>query len=438
MSHRLYYSALAGAPQAPAAIQFKDPRSKEDIAALLEAGGSAMLLELRIGGGANGAQTVFPGSTHKSGEAIAWEDRFGEPAAVADADLLRAAARTAAACMMARLWPPVGVRHDLKLAVGGFLARCGLSVSEVRLFAEAIGRAVEFRTKIDVKDTVRCAGDAAEAFAKGENVYGFPMIAEYFGEKVAKRLAEWLGFNGATDDKGAGADDDKGAAGADAESAKQTAARQREARARALAARQQSAQAANRTLVKRAAADAPLTPVMKFLDEHLTTDEPEPPMRNINGVPVEVRERSPSIDFHELNSEGENEAGLENKAQLPAPPIPLISEHDATSLAIMVERYLDYYVETANSVRDVAPPAGFLNHYAAYRDSNLPIVRAVATMPLVLPNRRILSSNGLDRKNEIVFRIPPELMKFIPDPGTITKEEVLRLSNTCWTTGSST
>src|SRR3712207_8239719 len=37
------------------------------------------ILEVRIGGGGKGAQTVFPGSVHESGEPIEW-DRDGDPA----------------------------------------------------------------------------------------------------------------------------------------------------------------------------------------------------------------------------------------------------------------------------------------------------------------------------------------------------------------------
>jgi hypothetical protein len=41
-----------------------------------------MILELRIGGGHKGAQTVFPGSAHETGEPIAWD----EPSEITQAD----------------------------------------------------------------------------------------------------------------------------------------------------------------------------------------------------------------------------------------------------------------------------------------------------------------------------------------------------------------
>ncbi len=46
-----------------------------------------MILELRIGGGGKGAQTVFPGSVHETGELIAWDEK--ENIARAEGDSLK-------------------------------------------------------------------------------------------------------------------------------------------------------------------------------------------------------------------------------------------------------------------------------------------------------------------------------------------------------------
>jgi Bifunctional DNA primase/polymerase, N-terminal len=62
-SHWLYKTNLAHTEDA-AALQFKNPHMGKT------PDEPAMLLELRIGGGGKGAQTVFPGSTHESGEQI--------------------------------------------------------------------------------------------------------------------------------------------------------------------------------------------------------------------------------------------------------------------------------------------------------------------------------------------------------------------------------
>lgn len=89
-SHRLYYTDLAVTVE-KSTQQFTDPRTKQ------------MLVELRIGGGDKGAQTVFPGSTHEDGEAIAWEED-GNPADAGDLD-------------KRRLYTPGGASSPLAYAV---------------------------------------------------------------------------------------------------------------------------------------------------------------------------------------------------------------------------------------------------------------------------------------------------------------------------------
>jgi hypothetical protein len=89
-SHLLYGSTLA-AKIDKANLQFKDIDG-------------TVMLELRIGGGGKGSQSVFPGSTHTSGEAIEWA-RDGELVTVDDDELLRQMHRLATAVMLARHCP---------------------------------------------------------------------------------------------------------------------------------------------------------------------------------------------------------------------------------------------------------------------------------------------------------------------------------------------
>jgi hypothetical protein len=71
-AHWLYYTDLSVSAD-KAVLVFNDPAT------------GGRVLELRIGG-ASGAQTVFPGSTHEdTGEAITWEEG-GEPASVGGDD----------------------------------------------------------------------------------------------------------------------------------------------------------------------------------------------------------------------------------------------------------------------------------------------------------------------------------------------------------------
>jgi hypothetical protein len=79
-SHHLYVADAEIIDHA--AMAFDDPN---------RAGEEARLLELRVGGGGKGAQTVFPPSVHKNtGELICWE-KNAEPARVVGRDLLRKA-----------------------------------------------------------------------------------------------------------------------------------------------------------------------------------------------------------------------------------------------------------------------------------------------------------------------------------------------------------
>ena len=126
-SHYLYRCDFADVID-KAALQFKEPPSK------------GMLVELRVGGGGSGAQTVFPGSTHESGEAIEWvPGKNREPVHVDARRLKSAVARLAAGSLLVRHWPNDG-RHDLALTLGGFLARAGWTPEDVGAFFEAVAR----------------------------------------------------------------------------------------------------------------------------------------------------------------------------------------------------------------------------------------------------------------------------------------------------------
>jgi hypothetical protein len=179
-SHRLYVTPLAESDD-KAAIRYGDPT------------GAGTLLEVRFGGGDKGAQTVFPGSTHESGEEIRWECD-GEPARIEGLDLTKAARWLAAACLFVRYMPGSGSRHGAFCAIGGFLARCGLTGPEVKLIAVAITAVGGFDC-----DHIGHAADAAEAHRSGKRSYGYRTIAEVFGEKVAAKAAEWLGYKSGSD-----------------------------------------------------------------------------------------------------------------------------------------------------------------------------------------------------------------------------------------------
>ena len=161
------------------------------------------------------------------------------------------------------------------------------------------------------------------------------------------------------------------------------------------------------------AADDERLPVLATIDEVLTNVvSPEPPMRDLNGWPVEVRSRPP-FALHELTSDGSNTTESKN-SRLPPPDIPLLTLHNRHTLAQEIERHLALVVETEDGERPVALQSVFLDHYIDYRDSKLPRVGAVLTAPLVLPDGLLLAPRGLDCDRKLVFRIEPRLLDLLP------------------------
>jgi hypothetical protein len=181
-SHRLYVADLAAVVDS-AVVQFKDPRNKQ------------MLVELRIGGGGRGAQTVFPGSLHPDGEPINWE-KNGEPAAVDGDELTRKVRLVAASALMARYWPGEGRRHDAARVIGGFLTRAGQHRTQVKVCAEAIAKAADDE---EWKDRRTAAEDATIAYHGGKHTYGLNAMRETFGKDIAENVVEWLDYRGGDD-----------------------------------------------------------------------------------------------------------------------------------------------------------------------------------------------------------------------------------------------
>jgi hypothetical protein len=158
------------------------------------------VVELRIGGGGKGAQSIMPGSVHTSGETYCW-DVDGEPAAVPCAVLKAAVIKIAVGTILLRHWPPVGVRHESMLAVGGYLARAGWTAEAVEDFVRAVVEVQGESTKVE--EHARTAGDSVRAHAAGQQVYGAPKLAELFGDAAVKKIGQHVGYRGSTAATGA-------------------------------------------------------------------------------------------------------------------------------------------------------------------------------------------------------------------------------------------
>jgi hypothetical protein len=188
-SHRLYVTDLCDTED-KAAIQFRDPVPEIDPVTGKKK--YCMIVELRIGGGGKGAQTVFPGSTHASGEPVLWASE-GEPPRVDGADLKQAVARLAAAALLVRRYPAEGSRHDVALTLGGALARACWPANEIQKFVGLVARAAG---DDEWQERGRSAVDAAAQLKNGGKVRGLPALVDAFGKPVADKLIEWLALKG--------------------------------------------------------------------------------------------------------------------------------------------------------------------------------------------------------------------------------------------------
>jgi hypothetical protein len=152
-----------------------------------------MLLELRY----TGCQTIFPGSTHPSGETIEW-DTDGEPSRVSYADLLRAVRRMAAACLIVRNYPAQGSRNDLSLALAGGLLRAGWSEQETEHFINAVCTgAQDEETRARVQSVI----GTAKKLASGEHVTGWPTLAKLITDAAVERIRLWLELRDSNSDR---------------------------------------------------------------------------------------------------------------------------------------------------------------------------------------------------------------------------------------------
>ena len=190
---RSHYLYKCSDPDPKATIKLHDERK-------------AGIVELRLGGGGKGAQSLMPGSIHPSGERYEW-DVDGAPATASCAALKAAITKIAVGTILIRHWPPPGGQHDAALTLGGFLARAGWIAHEVEYFVTIITRVHGQAERPDAHG--RTARDSCENHARGGQVRGLPQMKETFGDAAAKQIAKLLGYRGTNDIAEPAADDGK-------------------------------------------------------------------------------------------------------------------------------------------------------------------------------------------------------------------------------------
>jgi hypothetical protein len=152
-------------------------------------GEDIVLLERRAG---SGHQSVVPPSTHKdTGEKIEWV--APGPATAVDAKALaRAFDELAAASLIAGVWQPT-LRHNLALAVPGFLLKAGYPADLVKKLLEPI---IElFDDEAEAQDRKRAIDDTIAKYEQGGHIAGAKALREMFPDTASalmSKLTDWL------------------------------------------------------------------------------------------------------------------------------------------------------------------------------------------------------------------------------------------------------
>jgi hypothetical protein len=159
--------------------------------------------------------------------------------------------------------------------------------------------------------------------------------------------------------------------------------------------------------------DGELLPTTKFLDEVLASDQrEEPPMRDASGNLVEVRVQEP-WKLHLLTADGTN-AAVEDTETMKAPAEPGLIRLTPTGVKMLVERYVCFVVQKKNTSYFGALPGPFVAALMEYSTSDIPVVRAINTAPLVTTSGQVIDGVGLDRDTGLVHRIDPLLRACVP------------------------
>ena len=164
------------------------------------------------------------------------------------------------------------------------------------------------------------------------------------------------------------------------------------------------------------AQDAPWIPQMQVINDVLSMSAwPVPPFRDIDGDATRMKmRRVPGM--HLMTSDTANPpdgAAADETSYLPAPEQPCLAKMTEMELAETIEAHIDYVDEGGRSVH---LPTQFVRHYMRRDDGVLPLLVAIAQSPIILADGGVLAmEDGVDRNRGIIFAIPKELMRCLPE-----------------------
>jgi len=147
-----------------------------------------MLVEIR----STGAQTVFPGSTHESGETIQWSNSV-EPVTIETETLYSQVSWVAAGALLSCEWPKkAGSRNAMYMAMIGGLMYCGWTEPSATLFINALCTATKDEELADRLKIIKATFAKAAADKK---FTGWKTLTEFLDESTVKKVREWLDLN---------------------------------------------------------------------------------------------------------------------------------------------------------------------------------------------------------------------------------------------------
>jgi putative DNA primase/helicase len=138
----------------------------------------------------NEHQTVFPHSIHKSGERIEFEEEGqSEPGHSTWDELLRATLHLSLAIILLRHWK-AGRRHQLSLAISGYLATCGWSREDVAKLISIVAREAKDE---EMDDRLTSVKTTFEKYKTNEAVMGQSELEDLLKPKLVTEMNRWFG-----------------------------------------------------------------------------------------------------------------------------------------------------------------------------------------------------------------------------------------------------
>ena len=146
--------------------------------------GDTMVIELR----GQKHYTLFPGSTHPSGELIEFSyPKDHTPSASSWIELTKSATKISIATELSKRWMP-GSRHELSLSISALLARQGWIADDVINLIRAVAAVA---ADGNLQDRLSCVLTTFDKYARDEAISGDDTLDAVLGRSSVDRIKKW-------------------------------------------------------------------------------------------------------------------------------------------------------------------------------------------------------------------------------------------------------